>query len=120
MRTRLLLCLLLATTAQAAPKRQYFPVAPSAMAHNFHTHVRVTGVVTYVQRESDGDRHFTVCEPGTKKFTRAACIVAECIPALPCAVPKVGEKVTVYGIARFDGEHKWAEVHPVEKWSAGQ
>lgn len=72
------------------------------------THVEVVGKVTLVKREADGDRHIRLC-------SGASCIVAECIPSLPCDAPKLGQTVTVQGISRYDTEHKWHEVHPVEK-----
>ena len=78
-----------------------------ATGHNFHTHVRVVGRVLLVKYEKDGDLHIKL---GDGKYF----IVAECIPKLPCKPPIVGGRVTVEGIARFDGEHKWFEVHPVE------
>ena len=89
--------------------RQYFTVsiADLAAGRNFHTHVRVTGKVTLVKHEGDGDTHIVLSDG--KSF-----VVAECIPKLPCQEPKVGDTITVEGISRFDGEHKWAEVHPVE------
>lgn len=93
----------------AVISRPYFPVTVSDLAagRNFHTHVAVTGAVTYVKREADGDTHIRL---GNGKVF----VVAECILALPCKAPKVGQKITVRGISRFDLEHKWYEVHPVE------
>jgi hypothetical protein len=90
--------------------RPYFPVTIAQMAagKNFHTHVRVTGTVTEVASEPDGDTHIRLSDG-------QAFIVAECIPELPCRRPVLGQMVTVEGISRFDGEHKWYEVHPVEK-----
>jgi hypothetical protein len=91
------------------PGRTYWPVAVDSLAigHNAHTHVAATGKVTLVRHEADGDTHIKIV--GLKGF-----IVAECVPELPCRVPKVGERVTVRGIYRQDYEHKWYEVHPVE------
>jgi|SRR5882724_8302800 len=83
------------------------PVDSLAIGHTKHTHVEVAGKVTLVRHESDGDIHIKIV--GVHGF-----IVAECIPALPCRVPTVGEHLTVRGIARQDLEHHWYEVHPVE------
>ena len=91
--------------------REYFPVKVADMAagKNFHTHVSVIGKVSYVGKESDGDTHIRLEDGGS-------FIVAECIPMLPCPlVPQVGETLQVWGISRKDGEHKWYEVHPVER-----
>jgi hypothetical protein len=76
---------------------------------NSHTHIRVTGKVVLVKHEADGDLHIRLSDG--KRW-----IVAECIPKLPCAEPKVGQTITVEGISRFDEKHKFPEVHPVEGW----
>jgi hypothetical protein len=73
-----------------------------------HTHVQVTGRVRLVRHEDDGDLHLKLT--GATGF-----IVAECIPALPCQEPSLNAQVTVFGISRYDGEHHWWEVHPVER-----
>lgn len=101
---RLLLVILLA-------QRTYWPVNLGDYAKNgtAHTHISVTGRVGLVKRESDGDLHIKLVDPKTLRF-----IVAECIPIRPCTKPAVGSTITVQGISRFDGEHKWWEVHPVE------
>lgn len=91
-------------------RRVYFEVAIADMPSNVHTHVAVTGKVTLVKREADGDLHMRL-EDAKGNF-----VTAECIPTLPClTVPKVGATAMVRGISRFDGEHKWYEVHPVEQ-----
>lgn len=105
---RLALIALLLWTVAMAETRHYFRVEPSAMAQNFHTHVEVTGRVTLSKREGDGDWHMRLED--AKGF-----ITAECIPEIPCPHPKVGQCVRVRGLSRFDDEHKWYEVHPVEK-----
>lgn len=77
-----------------------------------HTHVAVTGIVAYTRIEDDGDLHMRlVADTGT------VFIIAECVPRLPCRRPQNGERVTVKGIQRFDPEHSWREVHPVEELS---
>ena len=97
--THLLLLLLLS--------RPYFPVTVCGMKANHHTHVSVSGKVTLVKHEPDGDLHMRIENGGCS-------VVAECIPELRCKAPRVGHKVTVKGISRFDGEHHWPEIHPVE------
>lgn len=91
--------------------RHYWPVSVDSLATGkvAHTHVAVTGRVRLVRRETDGDLHIKLT--GVKSF-----IVAECIPALMCPPPIVGQRITVYGISRWDGEHHWAETNPVERW----
>jgi hypothetical protein len=44
------------------------------------------------------------------------CMVAETVPYLPCArITKLPYLTTLSGIVRFDAEHNWYELHPVEK-----
>lgn len=88
--------------------RHYWPVTVAKMATNKHTHVAVTDTVKLVRHEMDGDLHI--------RLGQAPFITAECIPELMCPEPKLGQIITVYGISRFDGEHKWYEVHPIERW----
>lgn len=125
----LLICLILATAgglrAQDAPHLMRLqdmalaaPGSPSVP-----THVVLEGVVELNRREKDGDRHLRICEGGL-------CIIAECIPGLPdvCAAARVGDRVWVTGISRFDAGHGrhtpadaakyghevgWWELHPV-------
>lgn len=94
--------------------RTYWPTAVSTLAagRSVHTHVAVTGRVRFTRLEDDGDLHIRLDSPAdTSKF-----IIAECIPALPCTRPARGSTITVKGISRFDPEHGWYEVHPVESW----
>lgn len=78
------------------------------------THVRVRGYPTYCRTEDDGDRHIRLCDsPDVEGMDRAHCIVLECIPQLPCACPRLGVPLEVDGISRYDGEHRWWEIHPV-------
>lgn len=106
--------------------RTYWPVLIPKMSANKHTHVETTGVVTFTTLEGDGDIHIRMCDgtqpewvKGMNKkslgWIRKHCTIAECIPSLKCAQPSVGQVITVKGISRFDGEHKWYEVHPVEE-----
>jgi hypothetical protein len=82
------------------------------------SHAAVGGFVTQVAKESDGDTNIRICEnPKIEGMDRARCIVAKCIPKIPCDVPLVGKPVTVKGITRYDaavGSHWW-EIHPVEE-----
>jgi hypothetical protein len=87
------------------------PLDTLAIGHQKHTHAAVTGTVAYVRKEDDGDIHIKLVSPSGR------FIIAECIPALPCAPPKVGLVITVYGITRLDTEHGWREIHPCENWT---
>ncbi len=118
--------LLLLLALQLEVGREYWPISIISMPTNHHTHVLTTGLVTFTTVEGDGDIHIRMCavpQPTWVKgmnlksltWIRQNCVIAECIPKLPCKQPNVGQTITVKGIARFDGEHKWYEVHPVEE-----
>lgn len=93
-----------------APIRTYWrtPLDSLAIGHYHHSHAKVSGQVVYVRKQDDGDVHIKVAST-TGKF-----IIAECIPSLPCSLPKAGQTVTLCGITRRDPEHGWYELHPVE------
>jgi hypothetical protein len=81
-------------------------------------HAAVSGFVTQVTKENDGDTTIRICEnPKIDGMDRARCIVAKCIAKIPCEVPPAGRPITVKGITRYDakvGTHWW-EIHPVEE-----
>lgn len=82
------------------------------------SHVAVGGFVTQVAKGDGGDIDIRICEnPKIEGMDRALCIVAKCIPKIPCDAPQVGKPITVKGITRYDakvGTHWW-EIHPVEE-----
>lgn len=82
------------------------------------TRAAVGGFVTQVAKVDDGDTEIHICEnPKIEGMDRARCIIAKCIPKLPCDVPQVGRPIMVKGITRYDakvGTHWW-EIHPVEQ-----
>jgi len=82
------------------------------------TRAAVGGFVTQVAKGDDGDTDIRICEnPKIEGMDRVRCVVAKCIPKLPCDVPQVGRPITVKGITRYDakvGTHWW-EIHPVEE-----
>jgi len=67
---------------------------------------RVKGLVAQVVHEQDGDVHIRLTDG-------ANFIVCEVIPELPMPSPHVGATVTLHGIVRYDGEHRWWELHPL-------
>ena len=81
------------------------------------TRAAVGGFVTQIAKGDDGDTDIRICEnPKIQSMDRARCILAKCIPKLPCDMPQIGKPVTVKGITRYDakiGTHWW-EIHPVE------
>lgn len=70
----------------------------------------IEGKVTMSKSENDGDSHFVVEDSDGNH------IVCEVIPELPYVSPKVGMTVYVWGIPRWDGQHRWQEIHPVIGW----
>jgi cell division septation protein DedD len=78
----------------------------------------VGGFVTQINKIDDGDTEIRICEnPKIDPMDRARCIVAKCIPHLPCDLPQIGKPITVKGITRYDakiGNHWW-EIQPIEQ-----
>ena len=104
-------------TLFTAGSRYYWPIdlAKYAQTGSPHTHVEITGYVTYTAAEDDGDLHIRLCDsPSVVGMDKAHCVICECIPLLPCAKPALKSHITVQGITRFDPEHGWRELHPVE------
>jgi hypothetical protein len=95
-----------------ALSRPYHVETVDSLKLSRHTHVQVAGTVTLVRHEADGDVHIRVSDE------HGHFIVAEIIPLIPLAAPKVGQGIAVFGIRREDNErgHGWSEVHPVERW----
>jgi hypothetical protein len=91
---------------------------PSRWSDKMASHVAVSGFVTLVAKGDDGDTEIRICEnPKIEGMDRARCVVAKCIPKIPCDLPRVGKPITVKGITRYDakvGTHWW-EIHPVEE-----
>jgi hypothetical protein len=78
----------------------------------------VGGFVTQVTKGNDGDTDIRICEnPKIESMDRGRCIVAKCIPKIPCDLPQVGKPITVKGVTRYDasvGTHWW-EIQPIEE-----
>jgi hypothetical protein len=91
---------------------------PNRWTEKMRTHAAVSGFVTQVRKEENGDTNTRICDnPKVEGMDRAHCFVAKCIPRLPCEVPRIGKPTTVSGITRYDAEvgHHWWEIHPVER-----
>jgi len=80
--------------------------------------IALGGFITDISKSEDGDTAVRVCEnPKIEGMDRARCIVAKCIPKLPCDLPTVGKPITVKGIPRYEakvGSHWW-EIIPIEQ-----
>lgn len=114
--TALLLAVVLALT------RPYARETVASLATSRATHVEVSGQVTLVRAERDGDWHFRVSDP------QGRFVVCEIVPSLTgirtplgfveLVPPRRGQYVRVRGIRRYDAWHQWPEVHPVERWES--
>lgn len=79
-------------------------------------HWYADGVVEEVISEGDGDVHVWLSwldAAGAPTKDRLAC---EITPQQKLAPPPVGQKVRVAGIFRYDAQHRWFEIHPVDWW----
>ena len=99
--------------------------SPPSGPWKFNTHAAVTGYILDWQLHAnvDGDRHIVVCDSPNFVITKSGyapdvqhCLVAETVPYMPCSrIATFPYQTTLYGIVRFDAEHNWWELHPVEK-----
>lgn len=91
---------------------------PNRWSDKMSSHAAVGGFVTQITKAADGDTDVRICEnPKIEGMDRGRCIVAKCIPKIPCDLPAVGRPITVKGITRYDakvGTHYW-EIHPIEE-----
>ena len=82
------------------------------------TRASVSGFVTQVEKTPDGDTAIRICEnPKIDGMDRNRCVIAKCVPKIPCDVPHAGKPITVKGITQYDakvGAHWW-EIHPIEE-----
>ncbi len=77
----------------------------------FSPRASVEGVVTQeVHNSEDGDWHINV------KDNKGNVLVTEIIPELPVPAPTIGTKIKIWGVTRYDLEHRWWELHPVIGW----
>lgn len=89
---------------------------------------QITGKVIYKASQSDGDMHIILSDPSVPNTisTLGALtdngfdfVVCEAIPEIPLpnGYPVLHSTVTIQGIARWDFEHGWPEIHPVLDWA---
>jgi hypothetical protein len=99
--------------AEALDLSQFHTVSIADIEKNNKPHVMAEGYVSEVRvDDKDGDLRFKLVDelgrPGP-------FIVCEIIDPIKLNAPKVGSRVRVYGVSRYDGQadHNWYEVHPV-------
>jgi hypothetical protein len=79
----------------------------------------VTGVVTSVRHEEDGDYHVNVMpdQPGLTNAENneweGGALVTEIMPGQRFRIPDVGDRVDVLGTWVLDTNHGWLEIHPI-------
>ncbi len=76
------------------------------------TKVSVEGIVDKIFHEPDGDYHVIV----RPQNVPGLYLVTEFIPEINLPLPKEGDRVSIWGIVRFDELHNWWELHPVIGW----
>ena len=97
---------LLSLEASAAP----YPlvrISDINSAKYFGPRASVIGVISDVQKSFDGDWHLNI------RARDGSVLVGEMIPEHQMPIPTVGDKVRIWGVVRYDMEHRWWELHPV-------
>ena len=117
------LVLLLAAPLWAQETRRTYAIvelAAFARAGSVHTHVQVTGWVAATHMERDGDRHIKlVPSPGAR--TQWKAVPSAFGSGSTChrrfqqwAQDGTWQRLWADQLRRYDREHGWWEVHPVE------
>lgn len=70
----------------------------------------VIGVVKEKVKAEDGDWHINV------RDSSGDVMVVEFTPDYKTALPDIGFEIKVWGILRYDMEHRWWEIHPADGW----
>jgi len=126
-----------ATTAAGCNAELWNHVYHKTRLHVVHSCIAVTGTITHIKRESDGDRHiqlavdpeFSKLLNSRNKTAQGNTLIVEAICEgqttqaaaettcegfhSPVAVPKAGTKVRVIGSYVLDKAQGWMEIHPV-------
>lgn len=79
------------------------------------TKVAVEGIVEKIAHQPDGDYHIVI-RPLYLPNAIPVFLVTEAIPEIKLPPPKVGDRIKIWGLVRFDVLHNWWELHPVIGW----
>lgn len=102
-----------ALIADALDLSEFHTVAIADIERNRKPHVMAEGYVSEIRfNDEDGDLSFKLVEDLKSPGPFIVCEIIDPIRLVP---PKVGSRVRVYGVSRYDGQdnHQWYEVHPV-------
>src|SRR5262245_34554115 len=91
----------------------FHPVSIKDIEHNTEPHVVAEGYVSEVRIDhQDGDLVFKLVEDVQQAHPFIICEILNPEKITP---PRVGSRVRVYGVSRYDNQenHNWYEVHPV-------
>ena len=72
--------------------------------------VTVTGRVVRVRSRSNGGWRIRLADTG------GALAVGEIRPSNPLPLPRIGALILLHGTLRYDEQHGWYAVDPVEAW----
>jgi hypothetical protein len=113
-----------------APTPPPGPPAPNdahldSVYHNYrlqvlHTNQALTGTVSAVHAEADGDTHVEVTpDPAYQAlaFSGQNYVVVEPMPGQNVPVPNIGDHIHVVGTHVYDTIHGHNEIHPVLTWN---
>jgi hypothetical protein len=74
------------------------------------TYVTVVGRVVRVRTRGGGGWRLRLADTG------GALAAAEIRPSHPLPLPPIGSRIVIRGALRYDEEHRWYVVDPVEQW----
>ena len=103
------------TVAPSIDQDDFRKVTISSFEKNNAPHVVVEGYVSELRYNSEeDDLSFKLVEVLTQQ---APFVICEIVKPMSVELPKVGSRVRVFGVSRFDAQpdHHWHEVHPVMK-----
>lgn len=84
------------------------------------TNQELTGTVTAVRPETDGDTHIEVTPDPTYAvlaYTGQNYVVVEPMPGQNIPTPSIGDHIDVFGTHVYDTNHGHNEIHPVLTWN---
>lgn len=108
----------LGTAMNLGQKEEQYPLISIANLQNnlfWGPRAAVMGTAVVVVHVSDGDTHINV-----KDETTGRTLVTEMVSEHPLPLPDVGSKIKIWGVTRYDLEHRWWELHPVFGWEAAK